>query len=44
MKNFLIKGMKFNVCSLRQFDTVKDVVKANNIKLCVRVHPGKGAG
>lgn len=44
MKELVKSGLKFNVCSLRQFDVIKDIVKENNIKLCVRVHPGKGAG
>ena len=36
--------MKFNVCSLRQFELIRDTAKTQNIKLCVRVHPGKGTG
>ena len=33
-------GLKYNVCSMTQFQLIADFAKKNNIDLSMRVHPG----
>ena len=44
LQSLILDGMKYNVCSIRQFEAVKEFAKANDVKLSVRIHPGKGSG
>ncbi len=44
LESFILEGLKYNVCSLRQFNEIKEFAKNNRIELSVRVHPGVGAG
>jgi diaminopimelate decarboxylase len=38
------RGMRYNVCSLRQLRLIADFARTNCPELSVRVHPGIGAG
>lgn len=44
MLQMVVKGMKFNVCSMRQYLVIRDVAKANHLPLSVRIHPETGSG
>ena len=44
LENFLLQGLKYNVCSLRQLRLIGDFLSANGISPGIRVHPGVGAG
>lgn len=43
-EQFLLDGLKYNVCSKLQFELVADFLAENNIKVSLRVHPGVGSG
>ena len=38
------KGLRYNVCSLRQLRLVGEFAGQNNLALSVRIHPGVGSG
>ncbi len=38
------KGLKYNVCSMRQMELVADFAAAQDISVSFRVHPGVGSG
>ncbi|NLL38968.1 MAG: diaminopimelate decarboxylase [Clostridiales bacterium] len=40
----MLRGLKYNVCSLRQLYLIGDFARHNNIDLSIRVHPGIGSG
>ncbi len=44
LEELLLKGLKYNVCSLTQFEKIKEFAVKNNLELSVRVHPGVGSG
>ena len=44
LEELLRKGMKYNVCSLRQLDLIGDFAAANRIDPGIRIHPGIGSG
>jgi diaminopimelate decarboxylase len=44
LEAMMLKGMKYNVCSLRQLELIADFAVANNIELSIRLHPGIGSG
>ncbi len=44
LETFILKGMKYNVCSLNQYNCIKDFAIKNNVQLSVRIHPGVGSG
>lgn len=35
----VLEGMKFNVCSKRQYLLIRDLAKTNKLHLSVRIHP-----
>ena len=37
-------GLKYNVCSMMQFQLIADFARNNNIDLSIRVHPGAAGG
>ncbi len=44
LEKFILNGLKYNVCSLSQFNNIKDFAVKNDITLSVRIHPGVGSG
>ena len=44
LEGLMKRGLKYNVCSLRQLETVADFARENRIDLSMRVHPGIGSG
>jgi len=44
LEELLLKGLKYNVCSLRQLHLIADFAAANGIEPGIRVHPGIGSG
>ncbi len=44
LDEMILRGVKYNVCSLRQLQTVADFAVANNVKPAIRLHPGVGSG
>ncbi len=44
LENLILKGMKYNVCSVTQYEAIKYFAINNNISLSIRVHPGVGSG
>ena len=44
LRELMIKGMKYNVCSLRQLHLIGDFASENGINPGIRVHPGIGSG
>lgn len=38
------KGLKYNVCSMRQMELIADFAAENGLSVSMRVHPGVGAG
>ena len=44
LEELLLKGLKYNVCSLRQLRLVADFAAAEAIDLGMRIHPGIGSG
>lgn len=44
LESMISAGMKYNVCSLRQLQAIADFARANQVKLCMRLHPGVGSG
>lgn len=44
LHELLQRGLKYNVCSLRQLKSIGDFAASENIALGIRVHPGIGSG
>ena len=44
MEEMILRGLKYNVCSLRQLDLISDFAGSHNIPLAIRIHPGVGSG
>ena len=44
LEQMLIKGLTYNVCSLRQLRLIGDFAKAHKPGLSIRIHPGVGSG
>ncbi|RPI02975.1 MAG: diaminopimelate decarboxylase, partial [Calditrichaeota bacterium] len=44
MEEMMLEGMKYNVCSIHQLELVADFASAHQLPLCLRLHPGVGAG
>ena len=44
LEELLRKGLKYNVCSLRQLSLIADFAAANRIEPGIRIHPGIGSG
>ena len=44
LEGLLLRGMHFNVCSLRQLEIVGPLAKKHGLDLSVRIHPGEGTG
>ncbi|MDA8427778.1 MAG: diaminopimelate decarboxylase [Geobacteraceae bacterium] len=45
LEEMIRAGLKYNVCSMTQFQLIADFAGNNNIELSIRVHPGaKGGG
>ena len=44
LEEMIRAGLKYNVCSMTQFQLIADFAKKNNIDLSIRVHPGAAGG
>ena len=44
LEEMIKAGLKYNVCSMTQFQLIADFAKNNNIDLSIRVHPGAAGG
>lgn len=44
LERLMRKGLRYNVCSLRQLQLIGDFTQKNKIDLSIRIHPGVGAG
>lgn len=44
LEEMILGGMKYNVCSFRQLEFIADFAQQHHVKLCLRLHPGVGAG
>jgi len=44
LEDMMLKGMKYNVCSMRQLELIADFAVSKKIKLSMRLHPGVGSG
>lgn len=44
LESLLLRGLKYNVCSLRQLLLIGDFLAANRISAGIRIHPGVGTG
>jgi diaminopimelate decarboxylase len=44
LEQLMLRGMKYNVCSLRQLYLIGNFARENKIDLTIRVHPGIGSG
>ena len=44
LKEMIIDGLKYNICSLQQLRNIGDFASENRINLAMRYHPGIGAG
>lgn len=44
LEQLILRGLKYNVCSLRQLYLIGDFAKENQIELSIRIHPGIGSG
>lgn len=44
MQEMMLAGMKYNVCSIHQLELIADFASAHQLPLCLRLHPGVGAG
>ena len=44
LEGLILRGLKYNVCSLRQLRQIGDFLSANRIFPGIRIHPGVGAG
>jgi diaminopimelate decarboxylase len=44
LEEMMLKGMKYNVCSLRQLEGIAAFVVKHKMPLSIRLHPGVGSG
>lgn len=44
LERFILNGMRYNVCSLRQLQLIGPFAQKHGIDLSIRIHPGVGAG
>ena len=44
LEELMLKGLKYNVCSLHQLNLIGDFASKNNIYPGIRIHPGIGSG
>jgi len=44
LEGLLLRGMHYNVCSLRQLELVAPFAREHGLDLSIRVHPGMGTG
>jgi diaminopimelate decarboxylase len=44
LEEMILAGLKYNVCSMTQFQLIADFAKSNKIDLSIRVHPGAAGG
>ncbi len=44
LEEMITRGLKYNVCSVRQLELIADFASQNKIPLSIRVHPGVGSG
>lgn len=44
LEQMMKSGLKYNVCSMTQFQLIADFAKTNKINLSMRVHPGASGG
>ena len=44
LEEMIRSGLKYNVCSMTQYQLIADFAKKNAIDLSIRVHPGAGGG
>lgn len=44
LEGLLLRGMRYNICSLRQLERVGPLAKKYGLDLSIRVHPGEGTG
>lgn len=44
LERMMLKGMEYNVCSIRQLEEIADFASSNNIPLSMRVHPEGNVG
>ena len=44
LRELLLLGLKYNVCSLRQLKLIGDFARVNSIDPGIRIHPGVGSG
>jgi len=44
LEELLLKGLRYNACSLYQLELVGDFAVANGIDVGIRIHPGIGSG
>lgn len=44
LEEMILKGLKYNVCSMLQFKLIADFSRKNKIDLSMRVHPGASGG
>lgn len=44
LEEMMLKGLKYNVCSMEQLQRIGDFAQANKIDLSIRIHPGVGSG
>jgi diaminopimelate decarboxylase len=44
LEEMIKAGLRYNVCSMTQFQLIADFAGANNVDLSIRVHPGAAGG
>jgi diaminopimelate decarboxylase len=44
LEEMMLKGLKYNVCSMEQLHRIGEFAKDNKIDLSIRIHPGVGSG
>jgi len=44
LEDLLLKGLKYNACSIYQLELIADFAVANNVEVGIRIHPGIGSG
>jgi diaminopimelate decarboxylase len=44
LERLMLKGLKYNVCSLRQLFLIGDFARKHALPLSIRIHPGVGSG
>ena len=44
LREMILQGLRYNVCSLRQLRNIGDFAAENKIALSMRIHPGVGSG